>query len=54
VEASSSFSIFLSGFLVKSALFGFYKITYILNIELATLWCVVIAIIGCVDSSLKM
>ena len=54
VEASSSFSIFLSGFLVKSALFGFYKFTNILNIDILTSWCFVIAAIGCIDSSLKM
>lgn len=54
VEASSGFSIFLSGFLVKSALFGFYKISALLNIDISTTFYFIIAIIGCIDSSLKM
>ena len=54
VEAPSGFSIYLSGFLVKSALYGFYKLTTNLYIEVNTSFFIAICIIGVVDSSLKM
>lgn len=54
VEAASGFSIFLSGFLVKSALYGFYKITNSLNVNINTYIFIVITIVGVVDASLKM
>lgn len=54
VEAPTGFSIFLSGFLVKSALFGFYKFTTSMGADLNTSLFVTIAMVGVVDSSLKM
>lgn len=54
VEAPSGFSIYLSGFLVKSALYGFYKITNIININIDTTLFIVICMFGVIDSSLKM
>ncbi len=54
VEAPSGFSIYLSGFLVKSALFGFFKLANILLIELPTEYFVFIALLGALDASLKM
>lgn len=54
VEASSGFSIYLSGFLVKTALFGFYRLTNLLQVELITSFFLVILIVGVFDSSLKM
>ena len=54
VEAPSGFSIYLSGFLVKSALYGFYKITSSLTGSCDTTFFLVICIFGVVDSSLKM
>jgi hydrogenase-4 component F len=54
VEAPSGFSICLSGFLVKSALYGFYKITNLFPSTLNTTLFITIAFIGVVDSSLKM
>ena len=54
VEAPSGFSIYLSGFLVKSALFGFYRLTNVLGGELDTTIFSTIAAIGVIDSSLKM
>jgi NADH-quinone oxidoreductase subunit M len=54
VEAPTGFSIFLSGFLVKSALFGFYKFTTSLSFCISTSFFVTITIIGIIDSSLKM
>ncbi len=54
VEASSGFSIYLSGFLVKSALFAFFKITNLLSFEVETVFFSVVAFIGSIDSSLKM
>lgn len=45
---------FLSGFLVKTAIYGFYKITLLLNNELNTSLFVTICIVGVIDSSLKM
>ena len=54
VEAPSGFSIYLSGFLVKSALYGFYKISTLLNIEINTSIFILITLLGVFDSSLKM
>jgi NADH:ubiquinone oxidoreductase subunit 4 (subunit M) len=54
VEAASGFSIYLSGFLVKSALYGFYKMTTLLNGDFNTSFFIVICMIGVIDSSLKM
>lgn len=54
VEAPAGFSMFLSGFLVKSALFGFYKLTHLLGGEINTSFCVIILLFGVLDASLKM
>lgn len=54
VEAPSGFSIYLSGFLVKSALFGFYKLTSLVHTEINTVFFSTLAFIGVLDSSLKM
>lgn len=54
VEAPSGFSIYLSGFLVKSALFGFYKFTNVFCSYLDTSLFSLICILGVLDSSLKM
>jgi NADH:ubiquinone oxidoreductase subunit 4 (subunit M) len=54
VEASSGFSIYLSGFLVKSALFGFFTLTNLLKVEFQTTVFGVIAFLGSIDASLKM
>jgi len=54
VEAPSGFSIYLSGFLVKSALYGFYKINSYLFYNFNTSIFVAICIFGVVDSSMKM
>jgi len=54
VEAPSGFSIYLSGFLVKSAIYGFYKLTNIFSSELNTSIFVAICLMGVVDASLKM
>jgi len=45
---------YLSGFLVKSALYGFYKFSNILGAEISTVFFSSIVIVGCVDASLKM
>lgn len=54
VEAPSGFSMYLSGFLVKTALYGFYKISSIFGSELNSVFFSSICILGIVDSSLKM
>lgn len=54
VEAPSGFSIYLSGFLVKSALFGFFKLGGLLFIELSTLPFIIIAFLGAIDASFKL
>lgn len=54
VEASSGFSIYLSGFLVKSALYGFFTITNLLKMEFNTVVFSTIAFLGAVDASLKL
>jgi hypothetical protein len=45
---------FLSGFLVKTAIFGFYKITNCLGLELQNTIALIICYIGVLDASLKM
>ena len=54
VEAPAGFSMYLSGFLVKSAVYGFYKITILLGNNINTTFFVTLCIIGIIDSSLKM
>jgi NADH:ubiquinone oxidoreductase subunit 4 (subunit M) len=54
VEAPSGFSIFLSGFLVKSAVFGFYKLSNLLGGQIDTTLFSFFAFMGCVDASYKM
>ena len=54
VEAPAGFSMYLSGFLVKTALYGFYKISNLLGGSLDTTFFLVICIIGVTDSSIKM
>jgi formate hydrogenlyase subunit 3/multisubunit Na+/H+ antiporter MnhD subunit len=54
VEAPAGFSMYLSGFLVKSAVYGFYKITNLLGNDLNTSLFSTICIVGVVDASLKM
>ena len=54
VEAPAGFSMYLSGFLVKSAVYGFYKITILLGNDINTTIFSTICIIGIIDASLKM
>lgn len=54
VEAPSGFSIYLSGFLVKTALYGFYKLNTCIFTDLDSSIFISICIMGVVDSSLKM
>ena len=54
VEAPSGFSIFLSGFLVKSAVFGFYKLSNLLGGQIDTTLFSFFAFMGCLDASYKM
>jgi NADH:ubiquinone oxidoreductase subunit 4 (subunit M) len=54
VEAPSGFSIYLSGFLVKTALYGFFKITNLLSYEGPTYLFASVAFMGIIDSSLKL
>lgn len=55
VEAPTGFSIFLSGFLVKTAIYGFYKLTSLIitnvgDTSVYLAWC----LLGSIDSSLKL
>jgi len=54
VEAPGSFSMYLSGFLVKTALFGLYKLFLILNVPTTNLFLISVATVGVIDASLKM
>lgn len=54
VEAPTGFSIFLSGFLVKSAIYGFYKYTTSIGGSIDTTFFSIFAIMGIVDASIKM
>ena len=54
VESPSGFSMYLSGFLVKTALFGFYKLINLLGSDINSVFFSSICILGIIDSSLKM
>lgn len=54
VEAPSGFSIFLSGFLVKTAVYCFYKITFFFSLDKIYFIPVIFCTCGMVYSSLKM
>ncbi len=54
VEAPAGFSIFLSGFLVKSAVYGFYRISNLLGGSLDTSFFSIFAVMGVLDASFKM
>lgn len=54
VEAPSGFSIYLSGFLVKSALFGFFKLSSLVSSEVCTDFFIFLALLGSMDASFKM
>jgi hypothetical protein len=45
---------YLSGFLVKSAVYGFYKLTSLFSSEINSVVFSTIAMLGVVDASLKM
>jgi len=45
---------YLSGFLVKTALFGLYKLYLALNFPSGNILPIVIASVGVIDASLKM
>lgn len=54
VEAPSGFSIYLSGFLVKTALYGFYKLNTCIFTDIDSSIFIAVCIMGVIDSSLKM
>lgn len=54
VEAPTGFSIFLSGFLVKTAFFCFSYVYVLFSNKIATLFCVSVVIWGALDSSIRM
>ena len=54
VEAPTGFSMYLSGFLVKTALFGFYKLTNLLGSDLNNIFFTTLVILGILDASMKM
>lgn len=54
VDAPTGFSIFLSGFLVKTALFGFYKFNISLGYFSNTVLFSTICLLGIIDASMKM
>lgn len=54
VESPSGFSIYLSGFLVKTALFSFFKLSNLISCEIETVFFSTIAFIGAIDASIKM
>lgn len=54
VEAPSSFSMYLSGFLVKTALYGFYNITVLVDHKPDVLILAAICTLGICDASFKM
>lgn len=54
VEASTNFSIFLSGVLVKFAFFGFFKCLYSLNIDINFFFIFPYLLYGLFDSVFKM
>jgi formate hydrogenlyase subunit 3/multisubunit Na+/H+ antiporter MnhD subunit len=54
VEAPAGFSIFLSGFLVKAAIYCFYYLNLIFNNQGMTIIASVVALFGVIESSIKM
>ena len=54
VEAPAGFSIFLSGFLVKSAVYGFYKMSLHISNDIITAGLSILPLTGVIDSSFKM
>lgn len=54
VEAPTGFSIFLSGFLVKSAIYGFFKLNTLCGFNVDTSLFSAFIIMGIIDASLKM
>jgi NADH-quinone oxidoreductase subunit M len=54
VEAPAGFSIFLSGFLVKSAVYGFYRLSNVLGNDVNTILFAIFPMLGVIDSSFKM
>lgn len=54
VEAPAGFSVFLSGFLVKAAIFCFYYLNIIFQTKLASYLVTTVAFFGIVDASVKM
>ena len=54
VEAPAGFSIFLSGFLVKAAIYCFYHFNLLLNFGFLTTLTSVVALIGIIEASVKM
>lgn len=54
VEAPAGFSIFLSGFLVKAAIYCFYYFNLIFNLEILVEFTSAVALIGVIESSIKM
>lgn len=54
VEAPAGFSVYLSGFLVKTAIYGFFKLTNELLVEVDTFFFSIFVIMGVIDASIKM
>lgn len=54
VEAPAGFSIFLSGFLVKTAAYCFYYVHLLFSTEITKLILIMWILVGVIDSSLKM
>jgi len=54
VEAPAGFSIFLSGFLVKAALFCFYYFNLIFESKISNQMVITVALFGAVEASVKM
>lgn len=54
VEASTNFSIFLSGVLVKFAFFAFFKSITLLGLDIGSIYVYPLILIGLIDSSLKI
>lgn len=54
VEAPAGFSIFLSGFLVKAAIYCFYYFNLLFQVELLTTITSCFALLGVIESSVKM
>lgn len=54
VEAPAGFSIFLSGFLVKAAIYCFYFFSIIFHCKIFTTFSCMVSLLGLVDASVKM